>query len=72
MLLCGQVAARPDTTEATMSSVDRYGFEVVAVAPAGRTTLRLGFPAPVTTPEEVRAALVGMVREARTAARSPG
>jgi hypothetical protein len=49
---------------ATMSAVDRYGFEVVATTAQGRSVLRLGFPASVITPEEVRAALVAMVRHA--------
>jgi putative heme iron utilization protein len=48
-----------------MSGVDRYGFEVVATTTQGRVVMRLGFSAPVTTPEEVRAALVAMVRQAR-------
>ena len=68
VLLCHHLAARPDTTEATMAAVDRYGFEMVAVSPSSRTAVRLGFPAPVATSEEVRAALVAMVREARASA----
>jgi putative heme iron utilization protein len=71
VLLCHHLAGRSDTTEATMSAVDRYGFEVVAVTPDGRTTIRLGFPKLVASPEEVRAALVAMVREARTVAQPP-
>lgn len=65
VLLCRQRAGRSDITEATMSAVDRYGFEVVAVTPTGRAAIRLGFPAPVVTADEVRRALVGMVRDAR-------
>jgi putative heme iron utilization protein len=67
VLVCRHQAARPDTTEATMSAVDRYGFELVATSPGGRAGVRLGFPAPVAKPEEVRAALVVMVRQARAA-----
>ncbi len=70
MLICQHQAARPETTEATMSAVDRYGFEVVATSPTGRAAVRLGFPEPLSSPEEVRAALVRMVRQAREAARS--
>ena len=66
VLICARQGARPDTAEAVMSAVDRYGFEVVATTPQGRSVVRLGFPEPVTTTEEVRAALVGMVRHART------
>ena len=67
VLMCRHQGARPDTTEATMSAVDRYGFEVVASGPGGRSAVRLGFPRPLASPEEVRAAMVAMVREARGA-----
>lgn len=65
VLICAGQGAQSDTTSATMSAVDRYGFEVVADTPRGRRVLRLGFPTPVTTAGEVRAALVAMVRSAR-------
>jgi putative heme iron utilization protein len=65
VLYCRQLAGRPDTTEATMSAVDRYGFEMIAVGPAGRAAVRLGFPEPCSTGEEVRRAMVAMVAEAR-------
>jgi hypothetical protein len=68
VLLCRHLAGRPETTEASMSSVDRYGFELIAVAPAGRAAVRLGFPEPCTTPDEVRAAMVAMVTDARARA----
>lgn len=68
VLICAAQGARPDTAEATMSAVDRYGFEVVATTAQGRSVVRLGFPQPVVTPEEVRASLVSMVRDARTEA----
>lgn len=64
-LLCRQLGDRPDTTAATMSAVDRYGFEMVAVGPAGRSAVRLGFPHPCSEPGEVRRAVVAMVAEAR-------
>ncbi|MDP9005573.1 MAG: DUF2470 domain-containing protein [Actinomycetota bacterium] len=67
-LVCRHQGARPDTTEATMCGVDRYGFEVVASTPAGPRPLRVGFPRRLATSEEVRAALVAMVAEARSAA----
>ncbi|MGI8983731.1 MAG: HugZ family protein [Acidimicrobiales bacterium] len=65
VLYCRHLAGHPATTSATMSAVDRYGFEMVAEGPGGRTAVRLGFPAPCTTGEEVRAAMVAMVGEAR-------
>lgn len=65
VLFCRHLAGRPDTTEASMSAVDRYGFELVAVSPTGRAALRLGFAEPCTTGDEVRRAMVALVAEAR-------
>ena len=65
LLYCRHLLGRPDTTEATMSAVDRYGFEMIAVSPAGRAAVRLGFPEPCDTPDQVRAAMVALVAEAR-------
>ncbi len=65
VLYCRHLAGQPDTTEASMSAVDRYGFEMIAVGPSGRTAVRLGFPEPCSTGEEVRRALVAMVADAR-------
>lgn len=72
VLLCRHLAGRPDTTEASMSAVDRYGFEMVAVTPAGRAAVRLGFPGPCTTGEAVRQAVVVMVADARATATAAG
>jgi len=68
ILFCRHLAHRPDTTEAVMSAVDRYGFEMIAVRPAGRAAVRLGFPEECTTGEQVRQAMVSMVADARAAA----
>ena len=65
VLYCRHLAGRPETTRATMSAVDRYGFEMVAEGPNGRAAVRLGFPRPCSTGEEVRQAMVAMVAEAR-------
>jgi hypothetical protein len=65
VLFCRHLAGRPDTTEARMSAVDRYGFEMIAVSPAGRAAVRLGFPEECTTGDEVRRAMIALVAEAR-------
>ena len=65
VLFCRHLAGRPDTTGATMAAVDRYGFEMIAVSPAGRAAVRLGFPQPCSDADEVRHAMVAMVVEAR-------
>ena len=73
VLYCRHLAGHPDTTSATMSALDRYGFEMIAQGPSGRTAVRLGFPDPCTTADEVRKAMVSMVGEARRRAGiSPG
>jgi putative heme iron utilization protein len=68
VLYCRHLAGRPDTVCATMSAVDRYGFEMVAEGPSGRAAVRLGFPSPCTTGDEVRKAMVAMVADARAKA----
>jgi putative heme iron utilization protein len=72
VLYCRHLAGRPDTTSATMSAVDRYGFEMVAEGPSGRAAVRLGFPQPCATGDEVRRAMVAMVAEARAAGEGAG
>ena len=72
VLYCRYLAGRPATTAASMSSVDRYGFDLVAESPSGRAAVRLGFPAPCRDGTDVRTAMVAMVAEARSlAADSP-
>lgn len=68
LLYCKYLLDRPETTAASMSAVDRYGFEMIAVSPAGRTAVRLGFPKECTTGDDVRTAMVTLVAEARARA----
>jgi putative heme iron utilization protein len=72
VLFCRHLAGYPDTTSASMSAVDRYGFEMIAVGPTGRAAVRLGFPHPCTDGQQVREALVVMVGEARELAAQHG
>lgn len=55
----------PGATAATMTAVDRYGFEIAATTPAGPKVARLAFAEEVTTSEAVRKAMVALVKEAR-------
>ena len=48
-----------------MTGVDRYGFEMSAVTAEGPRPIRLAFAEKVTTAEEVRAALIAMLQDAR-------
>jgi putative heme iron utilization protein len=59
------LASIPTAISATMTAVDRYGFELTAVTPAGPKAARLAFATPLTTTDEVRKAMVSLVREAR-------
>ena len=68
VLFCRHLLERPDTTAASMAAVDRYGFEMIAVSPAGRAAVRLGFPEECTTDDKVRRAMVDLVGTARALA----
>lgn len=68
VLYCRHLADLPDTTAGTMTAFDRFGFEIVAVDPAGPETARVELPEPCNTREDVRQALVATVAEARSAA----
>lgn len=59
------LAGLTTATEATMTAVDRYGFELAAKTPAGPKAGRIGFEAPVVTTDEVRKALISLVGTAR-------
>ena len=72
VMYCRHLAGHAGTAAATMSAVHRYGFELVAEGPSGRAAVRLGFPSPCTTADEVRGAMVAMVGEARRRAAAPG
>jgi heme iron utilization protein len=67
VLFCRYFAGLDGTTKASMSAVDRYGFDMVAVSAEHRTAVRLAFPGECTTGDEVRKAMVAMVAEARSA-----
>jgi heme iron utilization protein len=65
VLYCKAFSKATDTTAATMTGVDRYGFEMSAKTSGGPRPVRLAFASPVSTPEEVRTAMVSMVNDAR-------
>jgi len=61
------LASIADATSATMTAVDRYGFELAVTTPEGPRATRLAFDEPVSTSDEVRRAMVAMVAKARAA-----
>jgi heme iron utilization protein len=63
--LCRHYAGRADVVAASMTAVDRYGFEVVAeLGGDHREALRIGFPSEQTTGDGVRRALIDMLAAA--------
>ena len=66
VLYCKAFSRATEITAATMTGVDRYGFDMSANTREGPRPVRVSFPAPVSTPEELRATLVAMVQDARS------
>jgi putative heme iron utilization protein len=66
VLYCKAFSRATEITSASMTGIDRYGFEMSATTAQGPQPVRLAFPKPVSTPEEVRGALISMVKEARS------
>jgi putative heme iron utilization protein len=64
-LYCRAFSKAVDTRAATMTSVDRYGFEMSAQTAAGPRPIRLAFANPISNKTEARKALVALVAEAR-------
>jgi heme oxygenase (biliverdin-IX-beta and delta-forming) len=66
LLYCKAFSRATDAVSASMTGVDQYGFEMSAKTSEGPRPIRLAFAHPVATPEEARAALVAMVKDARS------
>lgn len=66
-LYCRAFTRATDTLSATMTSIDRLGFELTAVTPAGPRPIRLAFRAPIASKADARTALVALLKEARAA-----
>ncbi len=65
VLYCKAFSKATDLTSATMTGVDRYGFEMSARTNEGPRPIRLAFATPVATPNAARAALIAMLQDAR-------
>ena len=65
VLYCKAFSKATDVTAASMTGIDRYGFEMSAKTGEGPRPVRVAFTKPVGTPEEARAVLISMLREAR-------
>ena len=65
VLCCKAFSKATEITVASMTGIDRYGFEMSATTKDGPRPVRLAFATPVSTPEDARAALISMLRDAR-------
>jgi putative heme iron utilization protein len=66
VLYCKALSKVTEITTASMTGVDRYGFEMSAQTADGPRPLRLAFATPVSTPQEARAALISLLKDARS------
>jgi putative heme iron utilization protein len=64
-LYCRAFSKGTAVSEATMTGIDRYGFEMSANTPDGPRPIRLGFAEPIHTTLQARQALIAMLHEAR-------
>jgi putative heme iron utilization protein len=66
MILLAKSHAGIEAIEATMASVDRLGFSLRLKTNDGVKGTRINFPREVATPQDTRAVLVDMVRQAKS------
>ena len=66
LVLLARQFAHIDSTEATMTTVDRLGFHVRLKTPDGMRGARIAFLRQVSNPAETRKVLVEMVQQARS------
>jgi putative heme iron utilization protein len=66
LVLLARTFARIESTEATMTTVDRLGFHVRLKTPDGMRGARIAFLREASNPVETRKILVEMVRQARS------
>jgi hypothetical protein len=68
LVLLARTFARIESTEATMTAVDRLGFHVRVKTPDGLRGARIAFLREASNPAETRKVLVEMVQQARSQA----
>jgi putative heme iron utilization protein len=66
VLYCKAFSKATEITVASMTGIDRYGFEMSAKTKDGPRPVRVAFGMPVSTPEDARAALISMLKDARS------
>jgi len=66
VLYCAAFSRATDVTSASMTGIDRYGFDMSANTAEGPRPVRVAFAKPVSTPEEARSSLIAMLKDARS------
>ncbi len=66
VLYCKAFSRVTDVASASVTGVDRYGFEMSANTTEGPRPIRVAFARPASTPEEVRATIIALAKEARS------
>ena len=66
LILLARVLARIESQEATMTAVDRLGFQVLLKTQDGMRGARIAFLREVNNPAETRKVLIEMVQQARS------
>jgi hypothetical protein len=61
----------PDADKATMTAVDRHGFELTVVTPRGIGPARIAFERPLTQADDIRAIFVALTRSAEAKLSNP-
>ena len=64
VIYCKAFSKATEITSATMTGIDQYGFEMSARTNEGPRPIRLAFAKPIGTPEEARAVLISMLKDA--------
>ena len=67
VLYCKAFSKATEITAASMTGIDRYGFEMSAKTNEGPRPVRVAFTSPVSTAEDARAVLISMLKDARSA-----
>ena len=64
-LMARALGGYPDTTSAVCTGADRYGLDLKVITPRGVAYTRMGYPAPLDSVDQMRAATVELVEQAR-------
>jgi hypothetical protein len=67
IICCKKLSMATDTSDAFMTGLDKYGFEMSAITSKGPRPIRLGFENKATTSEEARKEIISLVKMAREA-----